>query len=125
MSFSFFVDIFKNVSLVCTLHTSHVTPSMTLIVIIAQGISLVQISSSHHFQKMRYLCGGGGPGVYTLPPTSQIIPCMLTTVAKSCTFKKKQNTLRSFLSSSVVVLPCSFTEGSILDISKIHLSYKF
>ena len=52
--FSFFDDIFKNLSLVCKLHTSHVTQSMTLIVIIEQGISLVHISSSYHFLKLRY-----------------------------------------------------------------------
>ena len=49
-----YVSLTKEVDwLACKLHTSHVTQSVTLlIVIIAQGIPLVQISSS--YQKLRY-----------------------------------------------------------------------
>ena len=49
-----YVSLTKEVDwLTCKLHTSHVTQSVTLlIVIIAQGIPLVQISSS--YQKLRY-----------------------------------------------------------------------
>ena len=95
-----FDDIYKNLSLVCKLHTSHVTESMALlIVIIAQRISLVQIWISYHFLKLRYYF-----------PCS-LYPCMLTIVAKRCTFK---NLFRSCLPSYVVVLPCNFTEGNIL-----------
>ena len=57
--------------------------------------------------------GGGGWGVY--PPTPyfpcSLYLCMLTIVAKRCTFK---NLFRSCLPSYVVVLPCNFTEGNIL-----------
>ena len=78
MSFSVFDDMFKSPSLVCKLHTSHVTQSMLLQVVIAQGANFKLIP----FLEVEILMG-------RVPPhsTSQIIPCILTILAKRCVLK--------------------------------------
>ena len=83
-SFSFFVDIFKNLSLVCKLHSSHITQSVTLISSLHKGYPW------HKFQS--HAISGSWEtservGVYPPPLTSYIIPCMLAIVAKRCIFK--------------------------------------
>lgn len=55
-SFSIVSVVIKNQYMVCELHTSHVNQSMTSpIVIISQGVSLAQISSSWHSKKLGIL----------------------------------------------------------------------
>ena len=105
-SFSFFDDKVKNMSLVCKLHTSHVTVNE-----IINCHHCTRDNSGTNFKlipEVEILV----VGVYSNPSLAILSPVGLL-CSKKVHVQTRQNLLRSCLSSYVVVLSCGFTEGSI------------